>query len=51
MRGAWIVAAREIAERRSALLAARVAGIMPFASPLLPGVGAERAAEARDRRW
>lgn len=42
------IAAREIAERRAVLIAAAVGGLLPFASPLLPGVGPGRVAEARD---
>ena len=48
MKGALLVAWREIAERRSVLAAALVAGLLAFASPLLPGVMTGRAAEARD---
>ena len=42
------VAVREISERRAVLIAALVAGLLPFASPLLPGVRADRVVEARD---
>lgn len=48
MRNAWIVAVREIVERRAMLAAALFAGLLPFASPLLPGVRAGQGAEARD---
>jgi hypothetical protein len=45
MRGTLAIAARELAERRAILLAALVAGCLPFASPLVPGL---RSGEARD---
>jgi hypothetical protein len=48
MRGAWTIALREIVERRVLLLAALVAGLFPFASPLFPGVRAGDWNEARD---
>ena len=48
MRGALLVATREIVERRSVLLAALVAGLLPFAAPLIPGIRSGEGAEARD---
>jgi len=48
MREALLIAMREAQERRAVLAAALVAGLLPFASPLLPGVSAARAGEARD---
>jgi len=48
MRGAILIAMREVRERRAVLAAALVAGLLPFASPLIPGVAAARAGEARD---
>lgn len=42
------VAARELEDRRAILIAALVAGLLPFASPLFPGVRADRWGEARD---
>jgi hypothetical protein len=40
--------AREIGERRAVLWAAIVAGIVPFGSPLIPGVRADQVVEARE---
>lgn len=48
MRTALLIAMREVKERRAVLVAALVAGLLAFAGPLVPGVGAERAGEARD---
>ncbi len=48
MRGVLVVAAREVTERRTILLASLVAGLIPFVSPLLPGVRADQIGEARD---
>ncbi len=48
MTGALLIAARELAERRTVLIAALVAGCLPFASPLFPGVRIDQAADARD---
>lgn len=48
MNGALSIALRDVHERRMVLAAALVAGLLPFASPLLPGVSAARAGEARD---
>jgi len=48
MRGTLLVAARELSERRTILIAALVAGCLPFASPFLPGVRSDQVAEARD---
>ncbi len=48
MTGMLTLAAREITERRTVLIAALAAGLMPFASPLFPGVSANRIVEARD---
>lgn len=48
MKGAFLIAAREIAERRAVFVAALVAGVIPFAAPLFPGVRAGQAADARD---
>ena len=38
MRGLLAVAARELTARRTILVAGLVAGVLPFAGPLLPGV-------------
>lgn len=48
MSGALAVASREISGKRTIFVAALVAGLLPFASPLFPGVRADRWAEARD---
>lgn len=48
MKGALLILWRETVERRAVLAAALVAGLLAFASPLLPGVVAGQAAEARD---
>jgi hypothetical protein len=48
MRATFWIAMREMRERRVVLAAALVAGLVPFASPLFPGVSAERAGEARE---
>jgi hypothetical protein len=39
---------REVRQRRAVLVAALVAGLLPLASPLLPGIQAGRAPEARE---
>jgi hypothetical protein len=48
MRGPLAIAARELSERRIFVPAALVAGLLPFAAPLFPGVRVGDAAEARD---
>jgi len=48
MTGMLTLATREVMERRTVLIAALAAGLMPFASPLFPGVTAARVADARD---
>jgi hypothetical protein len=48
MRGALLIAMREVRGRRAVLGAALVAGLVPLLSPLLPGVAAGGAAEARE---
>ncbi len=47
MRGALAVAAREIVERKLALLGALLAGFLPLATPLLPGLGGAQGRDAR----
>lgn len=47
MSGFLAVAQREVVDRRMWLVAAVAAGLIPFAAPLLPWVGAAAAAEAR----
>ncbi len=48
MYGAFCIAMREMRERRAVLAAAAVAALVPFASPILPGVRAVQAGDARD---
>jgi hypothetical protein len=48
MHGAFCIAMREMRERRAVLVAALVAGLLPFASPLLPGIREAQIGEARD---
>jgi ABC-type transport system involved in multi-copper enzyme maturation permease subunit len=47
MKGTLAVAAREVAERKLALLGALLAGLLPLAMPLLPGLGGAQARDAR----
>jgi len=47
MKGTLAVAAREVAERKLALLGALLAGLLPLAAPLLPGLGGAQARDAR----
>lgn len=48
MRGTLIVAARELRERRTILIAALVAGLLPFATALVPWIRGRSPGEARD---
>jgi hypothetical protein len=47
MKAIFVVAAREVAERKLALLGALLAGLLPLAAPFLPGLGGAQARDAR----